>query len=265
MLPELLAGLPGRLIALRVYYFDGGDLAVTAATGGTAQVVMKSVRSGATLSVAVSPDNHAVVFGHALPDGRWELVVSSPPGADPKPLAGFRPTRGRPFMLRFSPDGRKIAASMVGELVVAPFPGGQSSLIEVVGNTADVDWLPDSRHIVYTRVLASTKEVVLRDTDTRAARLLLRSEQNTGGLSISPDGTRMAYQSGTSKIGIMEAAIESGVVRTLLLTRVMAQEPQYAPSGDRYVYSERSTGRTEIFAGNLNGSSTAQLTFGNLR
>ena len=252
----------------RVYYTDGGDLSVTAASGGAPQIIMKGINNGPRVSAAaISPDSHALVFGRTRPDGKSELVVSSPPGTDPKPLAGFNPTEGQPFRLRFSRDGRQIVASIVsassgGDLVLVAFPSGRSRVLDTVGSTAILDWLPDSRHFVYTRSLASIKEVVLRDTETRSARVLLRTEQFIGGLSVSPDGSRMAYHSGTSQNGIMEAAIESGTVRPLRLTRMQASDAQYAPSGDQYVYVERSTGRSEVFLRDLKGS-RVQLTFGN--
>jgi Tol biopolymer transport system component len=175
---------------------------------------------------------------------------------------------GRPFRLRFSPDGRQILASIVsassgGDLMLVAFPSGRSRVIDTLSGTAILDWLPDSRHFVYTRSLASSREVVLRDTETRAARVLLRTEQIIGGLSVSPAGTRLAYHSGISRTGIMEANLGSGAVHPLRLTRIVAHEAQYAPSGDRYVYVDLSAGRAEIFARELNSSHALQLTFGN--
>ena len=141
-----------------------------------------------------------------------------------------------------------------------PFPGGKPLTLENVGNS--VNWMPDSRHIVYSRQRSSPNEIVLQDTETPAAQVVLRSENVMLEMNMSPDGTRMAYSSGNPSSGITELSIDSGAVRPLRATRISEYSAAYAPSGDRYVYVSFATGRGEIMVRKMDGSEPAQLTFG---
>jgi len=169
------------------------------------------------------------------------------------------------FELGFSPDGQKLAVSTEAEeIIVLSFPSGKRRATVNTGQTGVYfDWLPDSRHLVYARGRSSAKEVVLRDTETPAARVILRSEETINEMSVSPDGTRMAYTAGAQAPEIMELSIDSGAVRPLRATRITQYNADYAPSGDQYVYADFSTGRSEIMVRDVAGSRASQLTFGN--
>jgi Tol biopolymer transport system component len=247
----------------RVFYVEGGvDLLVTSASGGAPQLVMKSVSRPTTgyKTVAVSPDGQALVFSHLRPDGRSELVLSSPPGTDPKRLPDFPLVSNPPMSLRFSPDGRKLAASVGESILVVPFPSGKPRSIENIGG-ASLSWMPDSRHLVYS-LLRSANEIILGDTETSAARVILRSENVLIGMDVSPDGTRMAYSSGAFSSGIMELSIDSGTIHPLRVTHISEGDGAYDPSGDRYVYHSMASGRGEILLREVSGDRVAQLTFG---
>jgi Tol biopolymer transport system component len=73
----------------------------------------------------------------------------------------------------------------------------------------------------------------------------------------------MAFNSGNSRSSITEMSIETGAVRSLRATRISANDSQYTPSGDRYVYADYSTGRSEIVVRDLEGAGAIQLTSGN--
>lgn len=160
----------------RVYYVDN-DLWVAGASGGSARLLMQSVTGDISNSkpVTISPDGSAVVFVRERPDGKYELAVSSPPGAPARRMEDFPPTPQELYMVRFSPDGRRLAVSENIGIAVAPFPRGRQYMVPGVGKGFNllVDWLPDSHHIVYSR--QGSGEVVVQDTESGAARLLLRS------------------------------------------------------------------------------------------
>ena len=250
----------------RVYFVDGQDLKVTGANGGAPQLVMKSVtnKAGYNQPVAVSPDGRALVFARLRPDGKSELAVSSPPGADARPLAAFTPTSDFPYTVRFSPDGRTLAVSVAEDLIILPFPEGKPLRIAKPSEGVhDIAWLPDSQHIVHSAGQTQSHEVVLRDTETSAARVVLRSVEVFSGLNVSPDGGRLAYHSGRNETAIMELAIDSGVVHPLRATPLREVDGSYAPSGNQYVYVDYATGRAELMLRDIAGDRSVQLTFGN--
>jgi Tol biopolymer transport system component len=250
----------------RLYFVDGQDLKVTGANGGAPQPVMKSVttKPGYTQAVAVSPDGRALVFARMRPDGKSELAVSFPPGAEARPLAAFTPTSDFPFIVRFSPDGRKLAASVGDELIILPFPEGKPwRIAKPSEGILDLAWLPDSRHIVHSAGLTQGHEVILRDTETSAARVVLRSVEYFSGLNVSLDGVRLAYHSGKNETAIMELAIDSGAVHPLRATPLSETDASYAPSGSEYVYVDYATGRAELMLREIGGDRAVQLTFGN--
>jgi hypothetical protein len=75
----------------RVYYKQGAGLWAISATGGAAQLVMKEA-GPAPYSTALSPDGQSLVFGRVRADGKTDLLISAPPGAEPKPMPDFAPT-----------------------------------------------------------------------------------------------------------------------------------------------------------------------------
>ena len=125
------------------------------------QLIMNSVNYTTSFvkPIALSPDGQVLVFARPRPDSRSELVTSSPPGADPKPLPDFAPSPITPFSVRFSPDGHRLGVSLANELTILPFPRGKPHSIENIPHSS-FNWMPDSRHIIYSRELSSPNEVV---------------------------------------------------------------------------------------------------------
>ncbi len=247
----------------RVYYTSGDDLFLMAASGGTARLVMKGVgRVMIARAAAVTPDGKTLLFARQQSGGSPELVTSSPPGAEPKMLAKVPAPI---FELTLSPDARKIAASTSGdEIAIVSFPEGKLLTVIHTGDTAVyADWLPDSRHLVYSRARASSKEVVFRDTETSASRIILRSEESILETSVSAVSMRMAYASGVLAIGINDLSLDSGSVKPLRMTRVTEYNADYAPAGDQIVYAGYASGRSEIMVRELAGDHATQLTFDN--
>lgn len=222
---------------------------------------MKILRRARLLRlVALSPDGHSLVFARARPDGKFEVVTSSPPGANPKPLADVSDA---PSDVGFSPDGQNVAVATNMGITILSFPSGRTRAILKTDDQVAFDWLPDSRHMIYAAVRSSAKEAVLVDTETTAARVILRSEDTISEIGVSPDGSRMAYSSGSSDTVIAEVSLDSGAVRPLRATRIAAHPGGYSPSGDQYVYADQSTGRSEIMLRDVAGPRITQLTFGN--
>ena len=57
-----------------------------------------------------------------------------------------------------------------------------------------------------------------------------------GSPSVSPDGSRVAFESFTDDHNLLEAGLDGTVARTLRATPYAEQGVHWAPSGDSYVY-----------------------------
>jgi Tol biopolymer transport system component/predicted Ser/Thr protein kinase len=243
----------------RLYYREGNKISAVSSTGGAPQLIV-NIAGAAALPPTISPDGRWLVFGRIRADGNLDLMAASPPDAEPKPLPDVD-SISSVNMLRFSPDGQRLAIITGTGLLIQPFPKGRGHMISADGYPT-VAWLPDSRHVVVAAG-PSNHDVVIRDTESAASRLILRSDETILGASVSPDGARLVYGSITDNTGLAELSIDTGALRTLRATRVVVRDPDYSPSGDRYIYVDFSSGRAEIVESELSGARANQLTFGN--
>jgi Tol biopolymer transport system component len=60
--------------------------------------------------------------------------------------------------------------------------------------------------------------------------------QRLGSPSVSPDGSRVAFESFTDDHNLLETGLDGTVARTLRATPYAEQGVDWAPSGDSYVY-----------------------------
>jgi Tol biopolymer transport system component len=242
----------------RIYFVDGGDLRVTGANGGEARTVRTDV--GGIFGTGLSLDTRTLVFVRTRQDGTTELMESSPPDAKPRPMEN-QPVFKSIFECRFSPDARKLAVSTLDGVFVMAYPKGPLRQV-CAGQNNYITWLPDSRHLAVASGL-SPSELALWDSQSPATRLLLRSTEIVGDLSVSRDGERLAFHGGTSDSNLMEVSVEGGSVRPLRATGVTERSPDYSPSGDRFAYIDMASGASEIVVRDSDGSRPIQLTGGN--
>jgi serine/threonine protein kinase len=265
--PLVVASCPGVCRPLqwspdgrRIFFIDGRSVRVTGANGGEARMVRPEGVS--SFGTALSPDVQTLVSPRQRSDGTEELMLSSPPESEPRPIANARSLK-RVYFSTFSPDGRKLFVSSIDGWFIVPLPTGHPVRLEGShGVNVSAAWLPDSRHLAVTG-RQHPSELVLWDTESSAKRLLLRTTVHLRDPSVSADGSRLAFDTGTSDSDVMELAIESGAVRPLRATGVYEQDPDYSPSGDRFVYSDWSTGASELVIRDADGSRPVQLTSGN--
>jgi Tol biopolymer transport system component/predicted Ser/Thr protein kinase len=242
----------------RVYYREANNVWSVSSTGGAPQLIVK-IEGGANSARTISPDGRWLVFSRVRADGNQDLMAASPPSAEPKPMQDVD-SLSNVYMLRFSPDGRRLAINAAAGLLIQPFPKGKRHMIAAGDAYTAGAWFPDSRHLIVPLV---NHNVIVRDTESQASRVILRSDETIMHASVSPDGTRMAYQASNSNSVLVELSIDSGAAHTLRATRVAEQDVHYAPLGDRYVYVDFSSGRAEIVERDTSGSRATQLTSGN--
>jgi len=188
-----------------VYYISGGNLWSVSAAGGVPQKVYEDV-TAATLH----PDGKTLAF-----DRGRKLWVGSLNGGEPKQLWGG-PTNGG---LSFSPDGSKRAVDSIGPVWIVPYPSGSPRPFDpgVPVLTAQ-GWFSDNRHIAIVLRNGSGDRSTLLTVDTTDGTRRTIGVAPTGfeSPSVSPDGKRIAYETGQFGWDILEISIPNGELRTLV-------------------------------------------------
>jgi len=247
----------------RVYFAAEGGIWSVSRGGGEKQVVLKGDYYCATLS----PDGKAMAVWLTVGDPNQsepKVWISSPPGSAPRkyePVVVQSSGSFTPVYLRFSPDGKQILLSLTRgghpHLWLLPYPDGGKPKEILAGFLAggevpDISWMPDSRHFVmaFKRVSDAAQQIWLADSRKETAEPLTAAEVDRGGPAVSPDGTRIAFDSYDSNFEIVELPVAGGPIRTLLATSRNELFPAWAPKGSTFAYVTDRTGRREIWLHN---------------
>jgi serine/threonine protein kinase len=199
----------------------GGDLWEIGASGGTQKLVME--KAAAT---ALSPDGKTLVFER---DGRiWASPIK---GGAPKEL--WRSPAIGLFILKFAPDGSKLAATDGGELWTLSWPSGTTRKFGAIG--AGFSWLPDSRRLLVGGINAAT--LSLLDTADGSRQVIYSSTDQLLEPSVSPDGRKIAYSEGATQWDVLEISVPEGRVHTMVGGGGISWMPDWAPSGTHYLFS----------------------------
>ena len=208
-----------------VYYISGGNLWSVSAAGGAPQKVYDDL-TAATLH----PDGKTLAF-----DRGRKLWIASLTGGEPKELWGG-PTNGG---LSFSPDGSKLAVDSIGPVWIVPYPSGSPRPFDAGGPVLTAPgWFPDNRHmaIVVRNGSGDRSTLSIVDTTDGTRRTVGVTPTGFASPSVSPDGKRIAYETGQFGWDILEISIPNGEIRTLVSGGI-AMKPDWAPSGTHFIFS----------------------------
>ncbi|MFH1680154.1 MAG: LpqB family beta-propeller domain-containing protein [Candidatus Eisenbacteria bacterium] len=103
---------------------------------------------------------------------------------------------------RVSPDGKKAALVVHGEIFVVPAEkGGRARRVtNTPWRESDVAWLSDSRRIVYASDRNGTLDLFTADTKTGEETVLAAGPDNDSKPAVSPDGEWIAFYRGNREI-----------------------------------------------------------------
>ncbi len=179
--------------------------------GGAARPVTK-FKDGRVLWPNISYDGRAIVFEHNF--GVWLLDTGS---GQAKPVSIAR--RGAPAgpavehltltnqiqEQALSPDGKKIAFVVHGEVFAAPAKdGGDATRItRTAAAESDAAWSPDSRRLVYASARAGATHLFLYDFAANAETQLTNDAANDARPSFSPDGKLIAFERGGQELRVL--------------------------------------------------------------
>jgi eukaryotic-like serine/threonine-protein kinase len=219
-------------------------------------------------AAAISPDGKTLAIwqGHSE-DGvkiRGSVVISSPPGAAPKPYlpepygnADLSPSN----RLWFSPDGKSIllaAGDTSTELWLLPFPAGSASPRRLfasasLGIGARASWMPDSRHAVlsFGAGLGAAHSLWMADFANETLRRITASTQGHDQPSLAPDGKRLAFTTVADDYDLLTLPLDGSAPGNLTANSRNELSPSWSPDGEQIVYSTDRTGEREIWMRNL--------------
>jgi Tol biopolymer transport system component len=224
-----------------------------AAGGGPAMLVQADAAAG-----TVSPDGKTLVFlARSDPAAKWQVWSATPPEGSRKryePAPFQAASYANIPQLEFAPDGTKIFSLITFErdtqYSLLPWPPAQPRRIftrtERTVGTPDVTWMPDSRHMV-----AGFGPLAMADVDSGRYWPIAVHERWMGRPSVSPDGSRIAYQSSLSHADVVAVPFGGGPIATLLGSTAWEQMPAASPVAPQVVYVTDKRGPPEIWIKSL--------------
>ena len=213
-----------------VYYLSAGSLWSISASGGTSQKAYKDVTAA-----ALHPDGKTLAFDRGRKLWIGSLKDGEAKDGEAKVLWDG-PTNGG---LSFSPDGSALAVDSIGPVQIVSFPSGSRRPLEPGGPVLTApSWFPDNRHVAVALRLGAGDRVtlVIVDTIDGTRRTIGVGATGFASPSVSPDGKRIAYESGQFGWDVLEISIPDGEVRTLVSGGI-SRTPDWAPSGTHFIFS----------------------------
>ncbi|HET6632812.1 MAG TPA: LpqB family beta-propeller domain-containing protein [Rhodanobacteraceae bacterium] len=221
---------------------DGGSLYYMSDRGGTenlwhlqldgSQTQLTHFSDGRLMWPSISADGHAIAFERDF--GIW-LADTATGKARALPITLSGAVRGPGIVhkkltrhfegLRVSPDGKKLAFVVHGEVFAADADkGGEADRVtRTPGAEYGIAWAPDSRHIVYGAARDGGRHLHEYDFRSGHERQLTSGDGEDTAASFSPDGKSLAFVRDGSELCVLDLA--SGTLRTLVTGHIDLRRP----------------------------------------
>ena len=169
--------------------------------GGTARQVTR-FDDGRVLWPTMSYDGRTIVFERNFEiwkldtsDGRAARVEIVKRGLPAMPLLTHVTLNNDFEDFALSPDGRKVVFVARGEIWAAGARDGGDAVrvTRSVARESQIEWLPDSRRLVYVSERSGIAQLFLYDFTTGAETQLTSSTVGDGAPVVSPDGASVAF------------------------------------------------------------------------
>jgi len=226
------------------------------ASGGEAMMVQAHV-----YTASISPDGRTL----AMLDDREPVVYTASPPDGPRRKYEPAPFRASQFynnpILRFAPDGKSILLFLAlggqGETAwLLPWPPGTARrVLPAEGQfafTPTFSWFPDSRHVLFGGSSPDSEEQLFAgDVNSGKIWPILAEDRPASNPTVSPDGSRAAYQSNLSHLDIVAAPLSEEPVQTLLGSFRDQGMVNQSPAGPQIVYVTNRRGTQEVWISSL--------------
>jgi len=156
-----------------------------------------------------------------------------------------------PDVVRFSPDGSTILLWVAGDtpsVWLLPFPPAAAQpprrvFNNSVGEVGGADWMPDSRHVVFSAKGA----LLIGDTQTGEIRPLLTSTAWLVWPAVSPKGDRLLFTEDRSDRDVVELSLSGGPPRVVVGSSQNDGSAAWSPDGRRLAYVSDRRGPDEVW------------------
>ncbi|HEV3218267.1 MAG TPA: S41 family peptidase [Candidatus Acidoferrales bacterium] len=191
---------------------DGAENIWMKPLGGSARAVTH-FREGRVLWPAISNDGRTIVFEREF--GIWKLNVASGEaarvaialrGAPAGPVVEHRSLTNGFEEMQLSPDGKKVAFTVHGQIFAAPSKdGGDAARVtNSMGAEDEIAWAPDSRQLVYVSDRDGTPHIFSYDFAARTENRLTNGRDADTQPQFSPDGKQLAFLRGAKQLIVMD-------------------------------------------------------------
>lgn len=190
---------------------------------------LSNFTDGRVLWPSISYDGREVVFEHNFAiwkldtaSGKASEVAITRRGASAGPAVERQRLSDQIRELQLSPDGKKIAFVVRGEVFAASASDGGDAAR--VSNSAaeeyQIAWAPDSRRIVYVSDRDGVPHLFLYDFTSNSESQLTRDAADDATPRFSPDGKSLAFIRGAKELRVMDVAAKTDrVVKTAIFER----------------------------------------------
>jgi tricorn protease len=138
--------------------------------------------------------------------------------------------------IALSPDGKKIAFIVRGEIFAAPSTdGGEAARVTFTpAQESQMAWAPDSRRLVYVSDRDGASHLFLYDFATNSETQITHDRASDDTPEFSPDGKMIAFERGGREIAVYEidSKKERGVVKASLERPPLSSDRPYVWSPD---------------------------------
>jgi len=164
---------------------------------------------------------------------------------DPRNLVSERTYTTRFTEFDTSPDGKKIALVVRGELFVLPASGGKGrNLSRQPSRESHILWTKDSQHVIFVTDREGTKDLHVVNIHTGKERTLTSGPADDTNPVLSPDGKTVAFHRGDHEICTIPLAGGEVTVAAhgnfLDVTRGYTPSFSWSPDGKWLVYKNRN-------------------------
>ena len=154
---------------------------------------------------------------------------------------------------RLSPDGRRIAVSVVDQGTQAWLYDLSSDTLRRLTFEGKVNnfpsWTPDGKHLAFASDKAGFSDIFWQLADGAGGFEQLTNLEYAHPNSWSPDGQLLAFVQGTATkgYGIWVLRMADRKAQPLLQTAIDETAPRFSPDGHWLAYASDESGRSEVF------------------
>ena len=229
-----------------IYYSAGHKLWSIPAAGGTARLALENADAA-----SLHPDGKTLAFAWGGKIWITSLNGGQPREFWPGPISAFQELSAP----RFAPDGSALAVFANG-LWILPYPSGKPRKLATTNpRFRGTSWFPDSR-ILLVAEAGTFEEGALTRVGVRngSRRTIYSGPSNLWLPSVSPDGRRIAFSSGSVEWDVVEVGFSGGTVHTMVEGVGTNWYPDWAPSGTHFLFTENSVAGLSIMDRDASGS-----------